>query len=345
MLLPKNSIPVPAETPDPKLAWVASAWAHDRPLISCRFEPSGQYVFCGSEDSVVERFRLSDGAKTLLSGGHTTWVNAFAFSADGKTVMSGGCDGKITWWTALEEAPQMLRSIAAHGTQWVRSLVTSPDGTLLASGGNDRMVRLWNPADGAMIREFAGHEKHVYSVAFHPDGQTLFSGDLGGIVRQWDVKTGAELRKFDASALYSYNGGQQVDFGGARALAVTGDGKRLAVGGLYKASNPLGAVHEPLVVLFNLETGAAERQLIAEGITQGVVWRLSWLADGSLMGVSGGGSGGWLIFWKPETEKDFHRFQLPNLARDMDVHPDGISIATAHYDRNVRITKLSAKPA
>ena len=75
------------ETPDPKAAWVSAQWQHDRPLISCRFEPTGQYVFCGSEDAVAERFRLSDGVKTVFSGGHTTWIAAFAFSSDGATVV------------------------------------------------------------------------------------------------------------------------------------------------------------------------------------------------------------------------------------------------------------------
>jgi WD40 repeat protein len=333
------------ETLDPKAAWVASQWQHDRPLISCRFDPTGTYVFSGSEDNVVERFRLSDGAKTILTGGHTTWVAALAFSNDGATLISGGCDGKLTWWPATDDAPQPIRSLPGHGTQWVRSLATSPDGSLLASGGNDKIVRLWNLTEGTQLREIAGHEKHVYSVTFHPNGQTIFSGDLAGSVRQWKMETGEELKKLDAAALYSYNGGQQVDFGGVRALAVSPDGKWLAAGGLYKASNPLGAVHEPIVLLFNLETGAMERQLITDGITGGVVWRLSWLSDGSLMGVCGGSSGGWLLFWKTDAEKDYHRFKLPNLARDMDLHSDGIQVATAHHDRHVRITKLAAKPA
>jgi len=73
---------------DPKAANVTGQWAHDRPLIACRFDPVGTYVFCGSEDAVVTRFRLSDGAKTVLSGGHTTWVAAFAFSNDGKVVVN-----------------------------------------------------------------------------------------------------------------------------------------------------------------------------------------------------------------------------------------------------------------
>jgi WD40 repeat protein len=337
----------PMTTPqgfDVKAANVVAQWAHDRPLNACRFDPAGRFVFCGSEDAVVERFNMADGARTVLSGGHETWVKAVAFSKDGAHVMSGGCDGKITWWETAAEAPKPIRTIEAHHG-WIRSLDTSPDGTLLASGGNDNRVCLWNAADGSLVRELAGHQRHVYSVAFHPQGQFLLSGDLVGVVKQWDVASGKEVRTFDAKPLHTYEGGQQVDFGGVRGLAVSPDGKWLATGGLYKASNPLGAVHEPIVLLFNWESQKVERQHIAEGITGGVVWRLRWLCDNSLMAVSGGSTGGFLLFWKPDADKDYHRMQLPNIARDMDLHADGIQVATAHHDRHVRITRLGPKPA
>ena len=232
--------------------------------MACRFDPSGRFVFCGSEDAHVERFNLADGARTIFSGGHETWVHGLAFSKDGAQAMSGGCDGKITWWDTATSSPAPIRSIEAH-KGWIRSLVTSPDGKLLASGGNDNRVRLWNVADGKLVHELAGHQRNVYSVEFHPGSQFVLSGDLMGVLKQWDVATGKEVRTFDAKPLHTYEGGQQVDFGGIRALAVSPDGKWLAAGGLYKASNPLGAVHEPLVLLFDWESQKVERQHIAEG--------------------------------------------------------------------------------
>lgn len=87
-------------------------------------------------------------------------------------------------------------------------------------------------------------------------------------------------------------GSQQVDFGGIQAIAVSPDRKWPVAGDLHKASNPVGVVHEPLVLLFDLATQKLEKQLIAEGITQGVIWRLKWLSDGSIIGLSGGGSSG-----------------------------------------------------
>ena len=60
------------------------------------------------------------------------------------------------------------------------------------------------------------------------------------------------------------------------------------------------------------------------------------------MGACGGTSGGFLLFWKAGTDKDYHRLALPNTARELDLHPDGLRVATAHHDGYVRITRLAA---
>lgn len=329
---------------DPKLANVVSQWPYDRPLNACRFNPAGTFVFCGAEDANVERFNIADGARTKFAGGHDTWVQAIGFSKDGAQIYSGGCDGKLTWWEAAAKEPKPIRSIDAH-KGWIRSLDVSPDGTLIATGGNDNQVKLWNAADGKLVRELPGHARHVYSVRFHPQGKFLLSGDLMGVLNQWDVATGKVVRTFDAKPLHTYEGGQQVDYGGVRSIAISPDDKWLAAGGLYKGTNPLGAVNEPLVLLFNWESLKLEKQQITEGIPGGAISRLQWLGDGSLMGVCGGTTGGFLLFWKPDAETTFHKFQLPALARDMDLHPDGLRVATAHSDKHIRITRLAAKPA
>ena len=79
--------------------------------------------------------------------------------------MSGGCDGKLVWWETAAKEPKPVRSIDAH-QGWVRTLAVNAAGTIVATGGNDNMVRLWNLADGKLIRELPGHERHVYSVLF-----------------------------------------------------------------------------------------------------------------------------------------------------------------------------------
>jgi WD40 repeat protein len=327
---------------DVKQAHVIAQWPHDRPLVSCRFDPLDRFVFAGLEDNTVQRFALGDGARTPLAA-HDSWVRSIAFTKDGAQTITGGYDGRLVWWPTADEKPAPVRTVEAHHG-WIRSMVVSPDGALLATAGNDLMVRLWNLADGALVREFPGHERPVYSVAFHPGGEFLVSGDLVGVVKQWRAATGELVRAFDGKALHTYEGGQQVDFGGVRALAVSPDAKYLAAGGLYQASNPLGAVHQPLVLLWEWESQTLVQSHVAEGIAGGVIWRTVFLADQTLMGASGGSSGGFLFFWKPDAAKDFHRFGLPALARDMDLHPDGLRVVTAHYDNHLRITRLAADP-
>ncbi|MFO0918347.1 MAG: WD40 repeat domain-containing protein [Planctomycetaceae bacterium] len=325
---------------DPAKAHEVLKVDYGSPFLSCRFDPTGRFVLAGAEDNSILRWELATNQKTALAK-HDSWVHALAFSHDGATVVSGGCDGRLIWWPAAAETPEPIRIVDAH-QGWVRGLVTSPDGQFLLSGGNDRAVKLWNLADGTLIREFTGHDSHVYSVCFHPSGEIALSGDLHGNVHQWEVATSKLMRSFDAKALWSYNGGQGVDFGGVRALAVSADGKSLAAGGLFNASNPLGAVHDPLVLLFDWESQKVLQQHIADGL-KGSIWRVVFHPDGWLIGVSGGSTGGHVLFWKPDQNKEFHRYQLPNIARDLDLHPDQIRIVVAHHDRHLRVSQLTAK--
>ena len=327
---------------DPKQAHVAAQWPTGRPLVSCRFEPKGRFVFCGLESSAIQRFNLADGKPTSFAGGHDSWVFSLAFSSDGERFFSGGGDGRITVWETAAATPAPIKKIDAH-QGWIRAMGVSRDGLLLASGGNDRVVKLWDVTTGASVRELKGHAGHIYSLEFHPDGKTLLTGDLLGSIRQWDLATGNLLGTFDAKPLHTYEGGQQVDFGGVRGLAITPDGKTIAAGGLHKATNPLGAVHEPLVLLFDGESRKNTKKQLTDGIPGGVLWRLRYLADGTLLGGSGGTTGGLLLFWKDDAEKDYHRLVLPNILRDFDLHPDGMRIASAHHDGHVRITRLGAK--
>ncbi|MDZ4685210.1 MAG: WD40 repeat domain-containing protein [Planctomycetaceae bacterium] len=328
---------MPINPPD---AHVAAQWPHDSPLIACRFDPQGRYAFTSAEDNTVQRWKLADGTKTLLKA-HDSWVFALAVTKDGSQVISAGGDGRLIWWPVEGEAPAPIRTVEAHAG-WIRGLAVSPDGQFLASAGNDRVVKLWSIADGALVRQFTGHDAHVYSVAFHPSGTWLLTGDLKGAIHQWDVATAAIIRSFDAKPLWSYNGGQMVDFGGVRALAVSPDGKHLAAGGLNNASNPLGAVHDPVALLFEWDTQKLLQTHVAEG-AKGSVWRLVFHPEGWLIGVSGGGSGGHVSFWKPDNPKEAFRFALPNIARDMDLHADNLQLATSHHDRHVRLTKLTPK--
>src|SRR5271155_5179405 len=149
-----HSIAVPDRF-EPKHAHVVAQWQADRPMISCRFEPRGRFVFCVLESSTIQRFNLGDGKKVPLAGGHDSWIFSLAFSPDGEKTYSGGGEGRVLIWETAATAPKPIRTIEAH-RGWVRAIAVSPDGNSLATGGNDRTVRLWNPSTGSLIRELHG---------------------------------------------------------------------------------------------------------------------------------------------------------------------------------------------
>jgi WD40 repeat protein len=192
--------------------------------------------------------------------------------------------------------------------------------------------------------ELPGHELPVYRVLFTPQGRTLISADLRGVVIEWDHRPGKEARRLDAGKLSKHNaGGQGIDYGGVRDLSLSADGKYLACGGLIEASNPLGAISNPAVLVFDWQTGQESKLLRPKENVLGLVWGLRFHPAGFLIAASGGNAGGHLWFWKPDQINELFKLAFPNTARDMDLHPDGMRVATAHHDGKVRLSFMGPK--
>ena len=232
------------------------------------------------------------------------------------------------------------RTIEAH-QGWIRWLAVSPDGSLIATAGNDLKINLWSAGSGELVQTLLGHQGHIYSLFFHPSGELLLSGDLKGVVNQWEIATGKLQRTLDAKPLHTYHGGQQVDYGGVRCMALSGDGTQLACGGLHKATNPFAGVQEPLVLVFDWESGKQIRTHEATEIPRGIVWRLIFQSDGTLLGSIGGDIGA-LVFWKAD-KTEFHKLKMPSPVLDLDQHPAAPEVATVHHDGHIRLSRLTAK--
>lgn len=326
-------------TLDPKKATLEKDFTAEAPLTACRFSSDGRFVFAGAQDEKIYRFEIATGAKAVLEG-HESWIASLAVTPDGSTVLSGGCDDTLRWWPAAAEKPAAARVIKAHDG-WVRAVAVSPDGTLVASGGNDRTVRLWKTDYGSPVRDLTGAERDIYSLIFTADGSSVLAGDLDGKIHQWTTATGERTRTLEAAGLHLYEGGQQVHYGGVRALALSPDGQWLVAAGLSKATNPLGNVQEPLAVRFAWKDGAIAKSHVAEGLANHTVWGAGFLPDGTLIACIGGNSGH-LLFWSSDTEKPIHKFDLPAQARGLDIHPATARVATVHHDGHLRFTALAA---
>jgi WD40 repeat protein len=332
--------PPPPATIDPVQTHPVAEFKHTSPLIGCRFDPTGEYVFAGSQDNAVVRWHPAS-KKVILLNGHKSWVRALAFAGREKLLFSADWAGRLLAWPVAVDAPAPTWNIQAH-RGWVRALAVSPDGKTLASCGNDHLVKFWSIPEGKLLREFAGHESHVYNLAFHPDGRSLVSGDLHGIVKVWDLEKGTAVREMDAKVLHKYDAGFGADIGGVRSMAFSPDGNLLACAGITNVSNAFAGIGNPLVILFDWATGK-QKQLLRPKINfQGTAWGVIVHERGFVL-AAGAGNGGALWAWKPNEALAYHTLTLPNNARDLALHPVGRRLAVPFFDGFLRLYDMGPK--
>ena len=345
-------------TLDPTTTKLEREFKHARPLIGCRFDPAGRFLFASAEDNSIQRFDLLTGSKVAFIG-HTSWVRGMAFvgtpgnaeveawsrrqttleavagfasatlsapKAATFMLVSADYHGNIIWWDGAADAPKPIRVVKAH-IGWVRAVAVSPDGKTLASCGNDNAVKLWNAADSKPIRTLEGHASHVYNVAFHPDGTRLASQELKGIVKDWDLKTGTCTRDLDVKVLHKYDPTFMADIGGARGMAFKADGSTVALCGITNVSNAFAGVGNPAVVLIDWADGKA-KLLKTKDAFQGTAWGVAFHPSGAVIAAGGGGQGR-VWFWKGDDLTSVHTLTVPANARDLAISPTGDRFAVA----------------
>ncbi len=368
-----DSEPIPAPAlkqpeVDPAQTRMVQELKHTSPLIGCRFDPSGEFVFAGAQDNTIQRWHLASGKKTTLTG-HKSWIRALAFSKRSANVEAAGrkpsgksspeglrltasklttrllfsasWDGKLLAWPLDAETPAPVRTVDAH-QGWVRALAVDPTGKWLASCGNDHLVKLWSIPDLRLVRTFEGHACHVYNVAFHPKGSSLVSADLKGNLKVWNCASGKEERALEARLLNKYDTTFGAEIGGIRSMAFNAEGSLLACSGITDVTNAFAGVGKPVVVLFDWQSGKVKHLLRPRENFQGTGWGVSFHPAGNIVGV-GGGSGGMLWYWKPDGPADVFSLKLPSNGRDLDLHPDGKRLAIPFYDGAIRVYDFSKK--
>lgn len=159
---------------------------------------------------------------------HTDIVYAVTFSSDGQLLASAGSDKLIRIWDA--ETGGLRRTLVGAAWDGIGSLDFSSKGKFLASGGSGReeggIVRIWDVETGDLKHTMSTQFRRGGNspVAFSPGGATLFAvgptqeSEAKWQVHMWEPNSG------------SHQGVLLARPGGARAMTVSPDRTKLAVG-------------------------------------------------------------------------------------------------------------------
>ena len=200
-----------------------------------------------AEGKDIRVWDLDRGGEPTTLTGNVFLTEGIALSPDNAYLAVGEYGDRLGLWNLRSQT--RLTILPGHKGN-VRKLEFSPNGKILATGGGfvDGKIKLWNSENGTEINVLTGHENSIYALAFSPDGRMLASGGHDEITRLWDVASGRLIKEFKDTS--RENLANEV-----RALAFTADGKSIIRSALAG------------IVMWNIETGAVEKNLIGMGDT------------------------------------------------------------------------------
>jgi WD40 repeat protein len=291
---------------------------HEGAVYAVAFSPDGKTFATAGQDRDVIFWDAATGKEVRRWTAGMAGTRSLCFSPDRKHLVAGGMDGGLRFFNA--DTGKEERILAGQHNQWVVGLAFSPDGKQLLSADQGGVVLHWDLADSKVLRRFTGSRGGQEAVAFLPGGKSFVASWQDGKAHQIEAATGKDLRSFELTPGRPGWGGQ------LRALAVSADGKYLALGG-YGQTLPV----------YEVATGKRVADLPQP---RGLVHALAFLPGGRFLAVADQ-QGAHVIGLA--SGKELRQLDSPNAGQAaLALSPDGRTLAFANSGPLVRLLDVSA---
>lgn len=263
----------------------------------------------------------SPGLKRLLEG-NTRSITGTAFSPDGQTAITVSADNTLRVWNLANS--ELIKTIELDALPL--NVAHSPSENTAIVGMNDGTLHLYALDTGEEIRGWKAHDDMVLCVAFISDGKRAVSGGLDRKLNVWEVETGELVRSMTSPGVV-----MDVSLNAAGTRAVTGTGD-ITISGFDPESDQDRAVR-----VWSLETGEVLNTFKPGG---GFVRAVAFAPDGTwVVGGSRSTSEGLrLKIWDLQTRQvRATLYGHTDIISDVQISPDSRLIASASWDRSVRV--------
>jgi WD40 repeat protein len=216
----------------------------------------------------------------------------------------------LTWMTCQADPPT-ASTLQGHRS-WVAAVSFSPDGKRLVSASADRTAITWLLPSGKPDQVLTGHRDYVSTIVGGAQG-VLVTGSYDGTVRLWRPGKTAEILDRRRGAVM--------------AVALSADGKRVAVGGL-----------DGVITFMDIHSRKNSLRLLGHK-----TWVNSLSFDAKGVRLASGSSDGTARLWDPQSGKTIRIFTLddPREIRSVALSPDGKLLAAGLRFGAVKVWETS----